>query len=72
MKVCPRHWDALKAAIEQRKMGHLISANGRDVVARVSAELRGVAEISDFDPLMHAHNMIMERALQFAQHAGLM
>lgn len=63
MKMCERHWSALRAAIDARGMGHLVAANGRDAFARTVAELQGNAEADDFDPLMGAHNMIWSRAL---------
>lgn len=58
MKICQEHWDKLKAAIDARSMGHLVAANGRDAFARAVSELKGTAEVDDFDPLMAAHNMI--------------
>lgn len=62
MKFCQPHWDALRTAIESRGLGHLIAANGRDAAARLVAELKGNAEVDDFDPLMSAHNMIVSHA----------
>jgi hypothetical protein len=64
MKFCQSHWDALKAAIESRGLGHLVAANGRDAHARVVADLTGKSDVSDFDPLMSAHWMIVSRATQ--------
>jgi hypothetical protein len=64
MKFCQTHWDALKAAIESRGLGHLIAVNGRDAHARAVADLTGKADVSDFDPLMSAHWMIVSRATQ--------
>lgn len=62
MKFCQPHWDALRAAVESRGLGHLIAANGRDALARTVAELEGRDEPDDFDPLMSAHWMIAGRA----------
>lgn len=64
MKFCQPHWDALRAAIDTRGLGHLVSANGRDVHARMVAELEGRAEADDFDPLMAAHNMIVSHVMK--------
>jgi hypothetical protein len=64
MKFCQPHWDALRAAIEARGLGGLVAANGRDAHARMVAELKGTDEPADFDPLMSAHWMIVNRALE--------
>lgn len=64
MKFCQPHWDALREAINARGLGHLVAVNGRDAHARAVAELKGEADVSDFDPLMAAHNMILSRATQ--------
>jgi hypothetical protein len=68
MKFCQPHWTALKTAVEARGLGHLIAANGRDAAARVAADLKGAAEVDDYDPLMSAHWMIVNRVLE---HMGL-
>lgn len=73
MKFCQPHWDALKAAIESRGLGHLIAANGRDAHARAVAELKGENDLSDYDPLMAAHWQIVGVAQQYvglALYAG--
>lgn len=64
MKFCQPHWDALRAAIESRGLGHLVAANGRDVFARMVAELEGRSDVDDFDPLMGAHNLIISKVMQ--------
>lgn len=64
MKVCMPHWNALRDAVELRGLGYLIAANGRDAHARAVAELQGKGDVSDFDPLMSAHWMIVSRATQ--------
>ena len=65
MKYCHPHWDELRQAILDAGLGHLIAANGREALARTVAELKGKATVADFDPLMVAHNMVMERATQY-------
>lgn len=65
MKFCQPHWDALKSAIESRGLGHLIAANGREAHARAVAELKGEVDVSDFDPLMAAHNRITSQCLDW-------
>lgn len=73
MKFCQSHWDALREAIESRGLGHLIAANGREAAARTAAELKGTADLSDYDPLMAAHWQIVAVATEycgFALYAG--
>ena len=64
MKFCQSHWDALRSAIETRGLNHLIAANGREAHARAVADLKGESDVSDFDPLMSAHWMIVQRATE--------
>lgn len=64
MRMCQRHWDALRAAIDARGLGRFVAANGRDATARMKAELEGTAEPDDFEPLLGAHNLILARALE--------
>ena len=63
MKFCAKHWEALRTAITARGLGHTVAANGRDAFARSVAELEGKADLSDFDALMAAHNLILARAM---------
>jgi hypothetical protein len=65
MKFCQTHWDALRTGIESRGLGHLIAANGREATLRVKAELEGSADMSDYDPLMAAHWMIVAEAQKY-------
>lgn len=59
MKFCQPHWDRLRAAIEARGLNHLVASNGRDAMARAVADIKGESDVSDFDPLMTAHWMIV-------------
>lgn len=64
MKMCERHWAALREAIISRRMGHLIAANGREAHARTAAAFApgGRAEPADYEPLAGACLMIYGRA----------
>ena len=64
MKFCDDHWSRLRAAIEARGLSHLVAKSGEAAHARMTAELNGTADSSTYDPLMNAHWMITNRALQ--------
>lgn len=63
MKMCQTHWVRLREAVEARGLAHLIASNGREAMLRTVAELKGDDDVSDFDPLMTAHNMILSHAM---------
>lgn len=58
MRMCQSHWDALRSAIEQRGIGHLIARTGEECAANVRREIEGESTIIDFDPLMSANNAL--------------
>jgi hypothetical protein len=63
MKYCDKHWAALRAAIDERGLSHLVAADAKEVMGMMVAELEG--KPSEFvDPLMSASNMVMCRALE--------
>lgn len=64
MKFCMPHWNALRAAIDARGMGHLVAKSGAEAVEGLVLELEGRAAEAMFDPLMAAHNMISSHALE--------
>jgi hypothetical protein len=66
MKFCMPHWNALRAAIEARGMGHLVAKTGAEAVEGLVLELEGRAAEAFFDPLMTAHSMISSHVLGFA------
>lgn len=69
MQFCPPHWDALKDAVRERGMYHLVSPSGREVVDAAVRELKGQPEEpGDFDPLAKATWMIYGR---FVETVGL-
>jgi hypothetical protein len=65
MRMCQEHWEALKLAIEERGMDHLIAKDGARAAQNLAQELEGGRTIANFDPLMGAHNAILGNALGF-------
>lgn len=66
MKFCQPHWDKLRVAVmETRGLGHLVASNGRDAMARTIADLKGDADVSDYDPLTSCFWMIHSKAIEF-------
>jgi hypothetical protein len=65
-KWCQRHWDALRLAIEQRGMAHLISRGGEAAAAQVADELKmgSAHDVEGFDPLLRAWASISGRAME--------
>lgn len=61
MKFCMPHWKELREGIKARGLWHLVSGSGEELVARMKA-----AGELDVDPLMVAHNLIMQNALNTA------
>lgn len=63
MKMCPAHWQALRAAIEARGLSHLVSKNGAEAKKKLATELEGRGAENDFDPLLCANNMLFAAGL---------
>lgn len=64
MKMCQQHWDTLRLKIKQRGLGDFCPASFDEAVDRMKSQ----AETKDltaenFDPLMSAHNMILQNAM---------
>jgi hypothetical protein len=62
MRICQKHWDALREAIKQRGLEHLVAQSGEAAVENIVAELQGTEKSEDYDPLMSCHWMIMGQA----------
>lgn len=71
MKFCQPHWDKLREGVRERGLYHLVAKDGEAATGRVMAELQGTATDKTYDPLMAAHWMIFNRALE-AGGIGLM
>lgn len=59
MRMCQDHWLSLKAAIEERGMGGLVTSDGIEAARRVEALINGSTDPNDFDPLFFASVAIM-------------
>ena len=60
MKFCQPHWNKLRAAIDARGLGHLGAKSGAEAVEAIVLELEGRPKEAMPDPLMTAHNMIVQ------------
>jgi len=66
MKFCQPHWDQLREELKKQGLYFMVSKSGEEVVNRFVKEGDGQAVAPD--PLMEAHNMILQRGLQFLPH----
>ncbi len=68
---CQPHWDALRAAVEARGLGGLVSRGGEAAAAQMADELTlgTVGDREGFDPLLRSWSMISGQALEMG--AGL-
>lgn len=64
MKFCDNHWESLKDAIEIRSLSHLVSKNEEDAAARIQKELDGKHSLDNYDPLLNAYWMLMQKAVE--------
>jgi hypothetical protein len=67
MKMCQPHWDALRDEVKALGMWHLVSRNGEEAAARAQRQIaakKGEEDPKDYDPLMDAHMLIMNNAIQ--------
>jgi hypothetical protein len=65
MQICEKHWMALKTAVSKRGLDHLIAPDGHAVVEMMKRQSEGTASALDFDPLMNAHNQLVDVAMGF-------
>lgn len=63
MRFCSEHWGALRAVIAREGVGHLVGKDGRQAIRAMVREIEGTAGPDDFDPLMAAHNAIVNRVI---------
>jgi hypothetical protein len=62
MRICKEHWEALRAAIENKGMSHLVKS-GQEIFDSAKNELTGEGPTT-FDPLFMANNMIVGNAIK--------
>lgn len=63
MKFCQDHWDRLRAAITDRGLDDLIAKGGVRAARNLKSEIEAGPSMANFDPLMGAHNAILNNAL---------
>lgn len=63
MKFCQDHWDRLRAALTDRGLDGLIAKGGVRAARNLKSEIEDGPSITNFDPLMGAHNTILNNAL---------
>lgn len=67
MKFCGPHWERLKRALADRGLAPFIATTSADLGRRLQADLEGgAAPAVTFEPLMGAHNAILENTLRVA------
>ncbi len=66
MQICKSHWDALRQAIADRGLSHLVAKSGEEAVAAIARQVEGQSTKADFDPLMNANFAIFSAFLQDA------
>ena len=64
MKMCQRHWEMLKAAIDSRGLSVFIAKSSHQAVANVVSELdKTKSDKGTFDPLMGGYWAIVSNAI---------
>lgn len=63
MKICQKHWDDLRVAIEARGLMHLVAKNGAVAGQTIEHQLNGDQSNQNYDPLMAANFAIWTQAL---------
>lgn len=64
MQFCDKHWETLKTEIKERGLWGLVPTSGEQAIARMKSELdQGELTASNFDPLMYAHNAIVNNVM---------
>jgi hypothetical protein len=58
MRFCQAHWEALRAAIRERGLERFVARDGEDLAAKGRA--------AGFEPLIGAHNAIVQNAIGVA------
>lgn len=65
MKFCDNHWSRLRESIEKYGLTGLIAENGEQLAESIMRGSRGENTVVDFDPLMGAHNMLLQLSTNF-------
>lgn len=71
MRFCQDHWDKLRAEVEARGLGDLVAKDSATVAAQLRDALkRRETTAMNFDPLMGAHWVIVNNAMDTIARAG--
>jgi hypothetical protein len=62
MKICPNHWQELRAALDDRGIGTIGAKSGEEAHENVMTELEGGQ--APYDPLMSCNMMIWSNGLR--------
>jgi len=63
MRFCNKHWLMLREAIKDRGLWELVPQRGIDAATKARHWNEGVHCLNTFDPLMFAHNAIIEAVI---------
>ncbi|MCB1463250.1 MAG: hypothetical protein KDJ90_12685 [Nitratireductor sp.] len=55
MQICQDHWTALRQAIDEKGLSHLVAKSGEEAVHALRQQLAGDQAPAHFDPLMNAN-----------------
>jgi hypothetical protein len=64
MKMCAVHWEALRTAIEEKGLFHLVSGSGAGLKEKILNEDLAGPTPENFDPLMAANMSIWSNAIE--------
>lgn len=64
MRICTKHWDVCKAAVDKHGLSSLVSNSGREACDKMMAEMQGAPTKQNFDPLLSMNNHWWSVALQ--------
>jgi hypothetical protein len=65
MQFCDKHWQNLRASVSKYGLDHLIAPDGKAAAEMMARQLEGTDTPIDFDPLMAAHNQLLDVAVNF-------
>jgi hypothetical protein len=72
MKFCRPHWDKLKQAIKSRGLFDLVAGSAEEAMQQAKDQLSGEPQtLKNFDPLMGAHWMILNNAMDMLGKQGI-
>ncbi len=66
LRFCQEHWQALRDAIDERGLGHLVAKDSEEVAKRLRSQAEVGRTVDNYEPLVAAHMAIMQNALEVA------